>query len=44
MQKLFPTPLIILGVCAVAARMPSGDWCKVVYWPPAATQMAVVTW
>lgn len=30
MQKLFPTLLIILDVCAAAAYMPSGDWRKVV--------------
>lgn len=44
MQKFFPTPLIILDVCAAAAYMPAGDWRKVVYWLAAATLTAVVTW
>jgi hypothetical protein len=44
MQKLFPTLLIILDVCAEAAYVPAGDWRWVIYWLAAATLTAVVTW
>lgn len=44
MQRLFPTILIVLDVCAAAAYLPSGDWRKVVYWLAAAVLTAMVTW
>jgi hypothetical protein len=31
-EKLFPTLLIVLDVCAAIGCVPSGDWRKVVYW------------
>jgi hypothetical protein len=43
-QRLFPTILIVLSVCAAVAYIPTGDWRKVVYWLSAATLNAVVTW
>jgi hypothetical protein len=44
MEKLFPTLLIVLDVCAAAAYVPSGNWRRVVYWLAAATITTVVTW
>ena len=44
MQKVFPTLLIALDLCAAAAYMPGGDWRKVVYWLAAAVLTTVVTW
>lgn len=44
MQKIFPTLLVILDVCAAMAYLPTGDWRKVVYWLAAATLTAVITW
>ncbi len=44
MQKLFPTLLIILDVCAAAAYVPAGDGRRIIYWLAAATLTAVVTW
>jgi len=44
MEKLFPTLLIVLGVCAAAGYVPTGDWRKVIYWLAAATLTTVVTW
>ena len=44
MQKLFPTILMVLDVCAAASYAPAGDWRKVIYWLAAATLTAVVTW
>ena len=44
MQKLFPTLLIILDVCAAAGYVPTCDWRKVIYWLAAATLTTVVTW
>ena len=44
MQKLFPTLLIILDVCAAAGYVPTGDWRKVVYWLAAAVLTTVITW
>ena len=44
MQRLFPTILIVLSVCAAAGYVPAGDWRKVVYWLAAAVLTAVVTW
>jgi hypothetical protein len=44
MQRLFPTILIVLDVCAAAVYLPSGDWRKVIYWLAAAVLTAMVTW
>lgn len=44
MQRIFPTLLIVLSVCAAVGYVPTGDWRKVVYWLAAATLTAVVTW
>lgn len=44
MQKLFPTILIVLDVCAAIAYVPTSDWRKVVYWLAAATLTTVITW
>jgi len=43
-EKLFPTMLIILDVCAAVAYIPPGDWRKVVYWLTAAVITACVTY
>lgn len=42
-EKLFPTLLIILDVCAAIAYIPHEDWRKVVYWLAAAILTACVT-
>ncbi len=44
MQKVFPTILIVLDVCAAAGYVATGDWRKVIYWLAAATLTTVVTW
>jgi hypothetical protein len=43
-QKIFPTILIVLDVCAALTYLPAGDWRKVVYWLAAAVLTTVVTW
>jgi hypothetical protein len=43
-QKIFPSILIVLDVCAAVCYMPGGDWRKVIYWLAAATLTTVVTW
>ena len=42
-EKLFPTLLIILDICAAIAYIPTGDWRRVVYWLAAATLTYCVT-
>ncbi len=44
MEKVFPTILAVLDVCAALSYVPSGDWRKVVYWLAAAVLTTVVTW
>ncbi len=44
MQKLFPTLLVLLSVCAAIGYVPTGDWRRVIYWLAAAVLTAVVTW
>ncbi len=44
MQKLFPTILIVLNVCAAVGYLPVGDWRRAIYWLAAAVITAVVTW
>jgi len=43
-QKLFPTLLMLLSVCAAVGYVPTGDWRRVIYWLAAAVLTAVVTW
>lgn len=43
MQKLFPTLLIVLSVCAAVAYASAGDWRRVAYWLAAAVLTAAVT-
>ena len=44
MQRLFPTLLVLLSVCAAIGYVPTGDWRRVIYWLAAAVLTAVVTW
>ena len=43
-NKLFPTILIILDICAAIGYIPDGDWRKVVYWVAAAVLTFTVTY
>lgn len=43
-EKLFPTLLIVLDICAALAYVPSGDWRKVIYWLAAAILTTCVTY
>lgn len=43
-EKLFPTLLIVLDVCAAIGYVPSGDWRKVIYWLAAAILTTCVTY
>jgi DNA transposition AAA+ family ATPase len=43
-NKIFPTLLIILDICAAAGYIPDGDWRKIIYWLAAATLTFTVTW
>jgi hypothetical protein len=43
-EKIFPTLLAILDVCAAMGYIPSGDWRHVIYWLAAATLTTCVTW
>ncbi|NLW84464.1 MAG: hypothetical protein GXY41_08720 [Phycisphaerae bacterium] len=43
-EKLFPTLLIILDICAAVGYIPVGDWRKVVYWLAAAILTTCVTY
>lgn len=43
-EKLFPTLLIVLDVCAAIGYVPVGDWRKVVYWLAAAVLTTCVTY
>ncbi len=42
-EKLFPTLLIIMDICAAIAYIPTGDFRRVVYWLAAATLTYCVT-
>ena len=44
MQRVFPTLLVLLSVCAAIGYVPTGDWRRVIYWLAAAVLTAVVTW
>ena len=43
-EKLFPTLLIILDVCAALSYLPPEDWRRVIYWLAAAVLTACVTY
>ncbi len=43
-NKLFPTLLIILDICAAAGYVPDGDWRKILYWLAAAVLTFTVTY
>jgi len=43
-NKLFPTLLIILDICAAAGYVPGGDWRKILYWLAAAVLTFTVTY
>jgi len=43
-QRIFPTILIVLDVCAALAHVPTGDWRRVVYWLAAAVLTSCVTY
>ena len=43
-ERLFPTLLMVLDICAAAGYVHCGDWRKVIYWLAAATLTAVVTY
>lgn len=44
MNKIFPTILIVLDICAALAYIPAHDLRKVVYWLAAAVLTFVVTY
>lgn len=43
-NKIFPTLLIILDICAAAGYVPDGDWRKILYWIAAAVLTFTVTY
>lgn len=43
-NKLFPTLLIILDICAAVGYIPVGDWRKIIYWLAAAVLTFTVTY
>lgn len=43
-EKIFPTILMALDLCAALVYVSSGDWRKFVYWCAAAVLTGVVTW
>lgn len=43
-EKIFPTLLILLDICAAAMYVPCGDVRKIIYWMAAAALTTVVTW
>ncbi len=43
-EKLFPTMLILMDLCAALGYVPCGDWRKVVYWVAAAILTFCVTY
>lgn len=43
-NKIFPTLLIILDICAAAGYVPDGDWRKILYWLAAAVLTFTVTY
>jgi hypothetical protein len=43
-EKIFPTILMILDVCASLAYLYNGDWRKTIYWLAAGVLTFVVTY
>lgn len=43
-EKIFPTILVVLDICAAVGYIPCGDWRKVAYWGAASILTGVVTW
>jgi hypothetical protein len=43
-EKILPTLLIIIDVCAAIGYLPTGNWRMVVYWIAAATLTTMVTY
>lgn len=43
-EKILPTVLIVIDICAAVGYIPSGNWRQVVYWTAAAALTFVVTW
>ena len=43
-EKILPTVLIIIDICAAVGYLPTGNWRMVVYWAAAATLTTMVTW
>jgi len=44
MEKVFPTIMIALSICAAMVYIPSGDWRHAGYWFAAAALNFCVTW
>jgi len=42
-EKIFPTVLMIIDVCAAISYVPTGDWRKIFYWLFAAGLTYMVT-
>jgi len=43
-EKILPTVLIIIDVCAAIGYIPAGEWRRIVYWLAAALLTYTVTW
>lgn len=43
-EKILPTALIVIDVCAAIGYVPTEDWRRVVYWLAAGVLTFTVTW
>ena len=43
-EKVFPTVMAAISLCAALAYIARGDWRKVIYWLAACAITTVVTW
>jgi hypothetical protein len=43
-ERILPTVLIVIDICAALGYIPSGEWRRVVYWLAAATLTYCVTY
>jgi hypothetical protein len=43
-EKILPTILIIIDICAALGYIPTGEWRRVVYWMAAGILTYTVTW
>jgi len=43
-EKILPTVLMIIDVCAAIGYVPTGDWRKIAYWLAAGLLTYTVTW